>query len=123
MIGIMIRGTLVSMKAYDDKGKLTMGGFVNTFMATIEDIEKQKRRWGKSVVNIPQGKSIVYRMTFVHANYFIVRVDDDNQVNDPDRIGVKDVFEVLLYNAERVGIVVVVTAGDQVGTVILMSFI
>jgi hypothetical protein len=56
--------------------------------------------------------------------YFIVfHVDDDNQVNDAirkNRIWVEIMFTVLLQEAERLGIVVVVTAGDQVGTVILM---
>jgi hypothetical protein len=69
--GIMMEGTLVSMKAYDDKGDLTMGGFVGAFEATVKDIMRKKReRQGWSVINISTCKSIVCRMTFVHANLF-----------------------------------------------------
>jgi hypothetical protein len=68
-IGIMMRGILVSMKGYNNEGDLTMAGFVDAFETTVKDIV-QKRRRGKSVVNISMCKSIVYIMTFVHANLF-----------------------------------------------------
>ena len=57
------------MKAIDDKGDLTMAGIVYALPSTIDDIDEEKR-WGRSVVNIAICKSIVYRMTFVHANLF-----------------------------------------------------
>jgi hypothetical protein len=69
-IGIMIKGTLVSMKAIDIQGRLTMASISYALSSTLIDIDT-KERWGKSVVNIAAScKSIVYTMTFVHANLF-----------------------------------------------------
>jgi hypothetical protein len=65
----MTRGTLVSIKAIDDKGEEDMGDLIFALLSTLVRIEEAKR-WGRSVVNIAISKSIVYRMTFVHANLF-----------------------------------------------------
>jgi hypothetical protein len=64
-MGIMTRGTLIFMKV----GDLTVANIAYALSETIVDINTEKR-WGRSVVNIGIGKSIVYRMTFVHANIF-----------------------------------------------------
>jgi hypothetical protein len=65
----MMRGTLVPIKALDSQGHLTSTRFEYALSSAIIDIGKNER-WGKSVVNIGVCKSIVYRMTFVHANLF-----------------------------------------------------
>jgi hypothetical protein len=68
-IGIMTKGTLVSMKALGDNGDITITGVIYALLSTLTHIDEEKR-WGRSVVNIAISKSIVYRMTFVHANLF-----------------------------------------------------
>jgi hypothetical protein len=50
--------------------------------------------------------------------YFIVVVVDN--LSEDDRRGIVDTFRARFEEAERIGIVIVVAAGDQVGTVILM---
>jgi hypothetical protein len=65
----MTRGTLVSMKAIDDKGESTMTSVIYALLSTLNLIGKEKGQ-GRSVVNIAMSKSIVYRMAFVHANLF-----------------------------------------------------
>jgi hypothetical protein len=70
-IGIMIKGTLVSMKVFDDKGELDISYIFTAFGRAINDITNKKRR-GRSVINMGQGKSIIYQMTFVHNNLHII---------------------------------------------------
>jgi hypothetical protein len=66
-IGIMIKGTLVSMKVGDDNGRLRVNAVFNGIGMAITDIVTKKRE-GMSVINMSLGKSIIYKMTFVHTN-------------------------------------------------------
>jgi hypothetical protein len=65
-IGIMIQGTLVSMKATEDNGDLKIANLWTAIYRAIADIT-EKRRQGRSVINI-HGKSIIYQMAFIHNN-------------------------------------------------------
>ena len=72
-IGIMIEGTLVSMKAYNPG--LTLGNVFKAFEMAIIDIVRNGRQ-GKSVINISLGKSIMYimyKMIFVQTNLLYYR--------------------------------------------------
>ena len=54
----MTRGTLVSMKAMNDKGKVWMTDIILALVTTLAHIEATER-WGRSVVNnIAVGKSM-----------------------------------------------------------------
>jgi hypothetical protein len=70
-IGIMIKGTVVAIKATHNNGDLTMESIWNAFAMAINDIVA-KGRQGRSVINISLGKSIVYKMAFVHTNLLYV---------------------------------------------------
>jgi hypothetical protein len=71
-VGIMIKGTLVSMKAFEDNvNKLSISNFWNAFASAITDITEKPGRRGRSVINI-NSKSIIYQMTFVHNNLHII---------------------------------------------------
>jgi hypothetical protein len=71
-IGIMTKGTLVSMKAADDNDDLAEEGIWNAFGLAIDDIVDNGRQ-GRSVINISVGcKSIIYKMTFVRTNSLVI---------------------------------------------------
>ena len=71
MAGVMIQGTLVSIKAFDDKDEFPISNFWDAFASAITDITQKPRRRGRSVINI-NSKSIIYQMTFVHNNLHII---------------------------------------------------
>ena len=72
-VGIMIKGTLVSMKAFEDNvNELPISNFWDAFASAITDITQKPRRPGRSVINI-NSKSIIYQMTFVHNNLHIIK--------------------------------------------------
>jgi hypothetical protein len=59
--GIMIQGTLVSMKAWRDSGYLfLLSDYLSMFTRAIDDIVEKKRQ-GRSVINI-NSKSIIYHI-------------------------------------------------------------
>jgi hypothetical protein len=70
-IGIMTRGTLVAIKASRKNidPLLFLGDICIAFGWAINHIAENKRQ-GKSVINLSLalGKSIVYKMAFVHTN-------------------------------------------------------
>ena len=66
-IGIMIKGTLVSIKSHNNRDDITDGGIWGAFGMAIKDIVTNNRQ-GRSVINISLCKSIIYKMTFVHTN-------------------------------------------------------
>jgi subtilase family protein len=66
-VGIMTRGTLVAVKVSLSNGYATAGDVFIAFGWAIDDVVNKERQ-GKSVINLSIGKSIVYKMTFVHTN-------------------------------------------------------
>ena len=109
----MIKGTLVSVKSNNNGLDITMGGIWEAFGMAILDIVDKKRQ-GRSVINISLGsKSIIYKMTFLHTNYYIVPTNK----NIDEQIKLQ--YKKLVEDAEEKGIVVVTAAGNKVGTVIL----
>jgi hypothetical protein len=71
--GIMIQGTLVSIKAFEDNvdNEFPISNFWDAFAYAITDIAGRPERRGRSVINI-NSKSIIYQMTFVHNNLHII---------------------------------------------------
>jgi subtilase family protein len=110
-IGIMIKGTLVSMGSCYSNGGLIMSSIFRAFGMAIIDIET-KGRQGRSVINISLSKSIIYKMTFILIHYI-----DSPQIGEDSDEENKLQFEKLLKDAEGKGIVVVAAAGNDVGTV------
>jgi hypothetical protein len=69
-IGIMIQGTLVSIKAFKNDGNLDILMIFNAIEKAVSDIYDHGRR-GRSVIYI-DSESIIYQMTFVHNNLHII---------------------------------------------------
>jgi hypothetical protein len=66
-VGIMTRGTLVAIKTSRKDGNIRSGDVFIAFGWAIDDIAERKRQ-GKSVINISLSKSIVYKIIFDHTN-------------------------------------------------------
>jgi hypothetical protein len=116
-IGIMIKGTLVSVKSHNRERDLTAARVWRAFGMAILDIVAKERQ-GRSVINMSLGsKSIIYKMTFVHTNllYSSGSINGNNNFDEITKLQ----YQKLVQDAEAKGIVIVVTAGNQVGTVIL----
>jgi hypothetical protein len=80
-------------------------------MAILDIVDK--KRQGRSVINISHGsKSIIYKMTFLHTNYYIVPATDSDK-------NIELQYKKLVEDAEGEGIVIVTAAGNKVGTVII----
>jgi subtilase family protein len=125
-MGIMIKGTLVAIKTSRKNDVVTAADYCNSVAWAIEDIVKKERQ-GKSVINISQGKSIAYKVTFVHTNLYVCIASLPYSTAsladlDPEKYLTKQLAEELkvewtklLTAAEKEGIVVVAAAGNLVG--------